>query len=100
MKVLYEIGVAVWYYDVYDGCVGIGIVFDYNEDPDNMHRNKTTYYTHHFEYAIWDPNTDVMTGGYDNPSLISLTAKDIAPLECYNSQEEFLKSRGADPKSF
>tara|TARA_B100001094_G_C18126275_1_gene769661 strand:- start:97 stop:396 length:300 start_codon:yes stop_codon:yes gene_type:complete len=92
---LYDIGEAVWYYDPYDEVCGIGIISDYSHDKGNQYRDKNTYYSHFFSYIIWDANTTVTYGGFDtNSSLISLKAKDVAPLDAYDNEKEFLKSRG------
>jgi len=94
MKSLYSIGDCIWYFDPWEGHVGIGLIVDFIPDEDNAHRDKNTYYTHYFEYMIWDPNTKIECGGYDNYQFLSLTARDLAPLECYNDEETFRKSRG------
>ena len=95
MVCLYDIGEAVWYYDPFDEVSGIGIISGYHEDESNQFRDKNTYYSHFFAYIIWDANTDVSYGGFEaNSMLISLKAKDVAPLEAYDTEEDFLKSRG------
>ncbi len=88
MSILYDIVDTVWYYDFYGSYAGIGIVIDH--EFDNKKTSKTSL---SITYKIWDANTEVLLGGYENPSFINMRACDLAPLTCYNSKEEFIKSR-------
>jgi hypothetical protein len=102
MSPLYNIGELVWYYCPYEEVLGIGVVIGYFEEDDNIkYRRKKGYEALYLEYIIYDHNTNILYGGFeDEPHKICLRSSTISALNNYDSAEEFIKSRGCDIKRY
>ena len=84
MKDDYVKGDLVWIYDFWYEKAVVGLVWEKYKDVEE---------TPYENYILYITDLELSLDEFDNPHLMTANSHAIAPIECYNNKEEFIKSR-------